>query len=922
LHGLGNKVYPITSWTVSSGSFTIPASVPGDLVSDLEAHGGFGDPLFHLNWKNASYDTADWSYSASFDAPAADSSTDMLLVFDSVKMGASVVLNGEVLGDVQDQFLRYNFSVGRLLQPKDNVLKVNFYESTHVSNLEGRFQACSGGWDWAPYTSTATAQGDPTFTRGIVRDVYLVPVKHAAIAHVVPLITHTGAYPASPLKNMAAAQFNVDVDVVLWAPKRVPAGGRVSISQTWNPGAASTVLTLEELPAGETVVRVTLPAAERVQLWWPKGLGAQKLYSIGVDYQEAGSDEVSTATRSVGFRTAHVVTTNDTACANTPSCAAGHGSGEFTMRLKMNGADVWSRGANVIPMDEMEARESAAAYRAMLSHAAAAGMNVVRVWGGGKFLPHLFYDTADEMGLMVMHDLMYGTPWFGGNGSIPVDSPLQHAEVTHNVRRLASHPSIVVWMGGNEFRSGGEHGFPFDDVVQNFIGPVVAAVTGPTVAVWPYSPSEGWISGVNTLTGLPDGSPFKFSSTSLKTTGTIETHGPYQHGAGFETVDGAAALNLFPANVPPSLVSTDAASFGPQQPGTLASEFGASVWSSFESMAPTLDPKTDWSAHNPAMHERNYPADNFVQVYFGEEARAGLDELGALSLQRACYFQMLGQMLQQKGDIEARRTANSQGMVTWQLNEIWPTGGWGSLEYGTVNYTKGQVLGGRWKPVHYLLASHLYRDTVIICGDSGQCLLKNDNALSGFNGHWVTTLQKLGESTEIPLGSGAIDLPRGSGAARWVCANGGEAPCAGWSHMLAAHGCASDGSDCLLRAVLRDADNNIADEHVDLLAPPVQLAVPHATIDVTVASAPAADGSVTVSLSADTTALLVMLTTGEQGVWSDNALTLAPGERRQILLRPIAGARPIDAKALAADLRVEHLAQYMSSNARDSVMLV
>jgi hypothetical protein len=136
------------------------------------------------------------------------------------------------------------------------------------------------------------------------------------------------------------------------------------------------------------------------------------------------------------------------------------------------------------------------------------------------------------------------------------------------------------------------------------------------------------------------------------------------------------------------------------------------------------------------------------------------------------------------------------------------------------------------------------------------------------------------------------------------------------------HGCASDGSDCLLRAVLKDVDGNVADEHVDLLAPPVQLAVPRANIDVTVATKPAADGSVTVVLSADTTALFVMLTTGEQGVWSDNALTLAPGERRQILLRPIAGAKPIDAKALAADLRVEHLAQYMSTDRHDSVMLV
>ncbi len=44
------------------------------------------------------------------------------------------------------------------------------------------------------------------------------------------------------------------------------------------------------------------------------------------------------------------------------------------------------------------------------------------------------------------------------------------------------------------------------------------------------------------------------------------------------------------------------------------------------------------------------------------------------------------------------------GGALWcgQLNEIWPTGGWGSIEYGNPNIA-GQVLGGRWKPLHYLV---------------------------------------------------------------------------------------------------------------------------------------------------------------------------------------------------------------------------
>lgn len=76
--------------------------------------------------------------------------------------------------------------------------------------------------------------------------------------------------------------------------------------------------------------------------------------------------------------------------------------------MQVNGADVWSRGANQIPMEELEGRQDAAAYAAMLASAAAANHNMLRVWGGGIFLPSVFYDTADALGIMLYHDAMYG----------------------------------------------------------------------------------------------------------------------------------------------------------------------------------------------------------------------------------------------------------------------------------------------------------------------------------------------------------------------------------------------------------------------------------------------------------------------------------------------------------------------------------
>ena len=53
---------------------------------------------------------------------------------------------------------------------------------------------------------------------------------------------------------------------------------------------------------------------------------------------------------------------------------------------------------------------------------------------------------------------------------------------------------------------------------------------------------------------------------------------------------------------------------------------------------------------------------------------------------------MLGQALLVKGSMELHRATNQFGTMIWQLGEIWPTGGWGSLEYGNPNMP-GQVCG-------------------------------------------------------------------------------------------------------------------------------------------------------------------------------------------------------------------------------------
>jgi hypothetical protein len=58
-------------------------------------------------------------------------------------------------------------------------------------------------------------------------------------------------------------------------------------------------------------------------------------------------------------------------------------------------------------------------------------------------------------------------------------------------------------------------------------------------------------------------------------------------------------------------------------------------------------------------------------------------QTGELAFKRQLYQCMLGQALHMKSSMELHRSVNQFGTMIWQLGEIWPTGGWGSLEYGT-----------------------------------------------------------------------------------------------------------------------------------------------------------------------------------------------------------------------------------------------
>lgn len=329
--------------------------------------------------------------------------------------------------------------------------------------------------------------------------VYVARVCSAAATNVKILVHYQGAYPVAPLTAAVAGPWLVNVTVYL-STAGSSASGVVVVTPEWDamhPVTSSEVA----LPANARDVPVTVQlsvAVGAVELWWPLGLGAQRLYAINTSFVPAASfaaaiaptpAAISTGLRRVGFRSLALVTADD----SDPATLNGlRGSGSLTMRLRVNGANPFLRGANWIPLEGLEAHNSDAAQTAAVNSAAAAHMNVLRIWGGGVWPSDALLAAADAAGVLLYVDAMYASQ--ADSHHFAVACAEQEDELRQNVRRIASHPSVALLDACNE--CGGSEPF------SSFVAPVIAS-EDPSRPIWPASPSAGWADGVDRLWGKP-----------------------------------------------------------------------------------------------------------------------------------------------------------------------------------------------------------------------------------------------------------------------------------------------------------------------------------------------------------------------------------------------------------------------------------
>ena len=348
-----------------------------------------------------------------------------------------------------------------------------------------------------------------------------------------------------------------------------------------------------------------------------------------------------------------------------------------TFYLKINGVPVFAKGANFIPMDVFPNRVSKRDREYMLHSAIASNMNMIRVWGGGMYQPDDFYDMADRLGLMVWQEVMFACALYPRNSEFLSNVAI---EVSQQVSRLAIHPSIVVWGGNNEnevalgwFSESIENRDLYVSDYSKLYGDTiyesVISIDGPDQRVWvDSSPSNGLIS-------WPDPYAKLWGTASTATAGDAHYY-DYQN-------DCEEPENF--------------------QLSRFISEFGFQAMPSFLAYRSVTIPE-DWKPDSPMMEFRQRHQDGNAQIraqidrHFlippqecpGDEytERYLFDSYLYLTQiqQSRCYETGINKWRQ----LRSEPSAQTMGILYWQLNDIWQGASWSSIEWN-----------GRWKPLQY-----------------------------------------------------------------------------------------------------------------------------------------------------------------------------------------------------------------------------
>ncbi len=604
-----------------TGDIELPIDFPTDLHTALHRAGVIPEPYRGRNEYDCRWvGERDWvaSRSVELDGTACD------LVLSGLDTIVEVRVNGRRVLRADNAFRTWRVDLTEVARRGENRIELHLRSPVHEAARRQRRQpffvpwstnCCQipdinmlrkqqsdFGWDWgialAPLGVAGRIAIEPR--RGLRIDDLIVTQRHADGAAEVTV----------EARFQAAGRGEVAFGVTLCG-RRV--GGRVD--------------------RGSGRARATLRIPDP-DLWWPAGQGAQALHDLEVELGDAH------LTRRIGLRDLRLVTESD---------ATGLG-----FRFRVNGRDLFAKGANWVPADALFGRIRREAVRDLLQSAVQANMNMIRVWGGGRYEPDWFYDLCDELGLMVWQDFMFACNLYPCDDAF-LDNVRE--EVRENVARLHHHASLALWCGDNEMigaldefevsRQDRDRYLVAYDRLNRTIETALKDLL-PDANWWPSSPSLG---------------PLDFGDAWHRCdSGDMHSWEVWHEGRDFDHY-----FSLRPR---------------------FCSEFGFQSYPSPAVIRRFAAPE-DMNIASPVMesHQKNAGGNARIAETMFRYFRFPVD------FENFAYVSQIQQGLAIKTAVGYWRSLkpHCMGTLYWQLNDTWPACSWSSIDHG-----------GDWKLLHYM----------------------------------------------------------------------------------------------------------------------------------------------------------------------------------------------------------------------------
>ncbi len=619
------------TWTLvcERDGYETSATVPGDVLHALVEAGKVADPYagtneLDLQWLGAT----GWTYSRTFEVDSAMlAESSILLSCEGVDTLAEIRINGKPAGKAENMFRRYAFEVKSLLRLGRNTIEIrlaaaepascalakeqpypiphgtNPVQSMHRNML--RKVQCHSGWDWGPCLMVA----------GLYGEIKLDAASDVRLAYVMTETAFEG--------RDAVVSVLVEAEVLRAAELPL----EISLGEE---NLRESVALSEGCHLLRRSIRV-----RKAQRWWPNGLGAQHRYDLRVQLGTACRE------KKLGLRSLELLNREDKV--------------GLSMCFRVNGVEVFCKGANWIPADAMPARQTPCVYEHLLQSAVDANMNMIRVWGGGQYERDLFYDLCDEKGLLVWQDFMFACSLYP---TTPAFLENVRAEVEHQVKRLRDYACIALWCGNNENfaalswypesrASRDRYLVDYDRLYEGTIGATVDACD-PTRAYWPSSPCGG---------------RGDYSDCFHN-----DSRGDMHY---WDVWHGGKPFSAYYDKIP-----------------RFCSEFGYQSFPSLEVIR-SYAPESEFNVTAPVMehHQRNRGGNSKIIEMFSRYFRM------PTGFENFVYLSQVQQGVAIRTAVEYWRSLRPvcMGTLFWQLNDCWPVCSWASINYG-----------GQWKILHYM----------------------------------------------------------------------------------------------------------------------------------------------------------------------------------------------------------------------------